>query len=187
MKRENKLQNIVIILLCVTVLTMSIGFAVSAYNQDLDITGNVTATAASWDVHFDDTTYAEQTGTGYVTSTTHSVSGTTANFTVSLNPGEKFGFEVTAKNYGTLAAYLSSVTLTSLTSTESKYLSYTVKVDGTVYSANTTNLNVTLPTAGHKVEVEVSYNLPASASDLPTTDTTKSLSISLNYASVLEQ
>ena len=96
--------------------------------------------------------------------------------------------EVNAANTGTLDAYLSSVSLTSLTEAESKYLSYTVKVNGTTYSADSTNLNVPLiADATHKVEVEVSYNLPTSATDLPSVDKTTSLSVSLNYASVLEQ
>lgn len=191
MKKENTVQNVIIALLCVTVLFMSVGFAVSAYNDDLEINGSATATAAVWKVEFDPNSYSEENSTGYVASTSHSVTGTTTSFDVTLDPGEKFAFSVDAKNFGTLAAKLTSVslsgTLASLTSDESEFLSYTVKVDGTTYSASTSDLNVALAANDtHTVEVEVSYNLPSDASKLPSTDVTKALTVTLNYASVLE-
>lgn len=187
MKKENTIQNVIIALLCVTVLFMSVGFAVSAYNDDLEINGSATATAAVWKVEFDPDSYSEEDGTGYVASTSHTVNGTTTEFAVTLDPGEKFAFSVDAKNFGTLAAKLTSVTLTGLSAEESEYLSYTVKVNNTTYSASASNLNVALAASGtHTVEVEVSYNLPSDASKLPDEDTTTTLAVTLNYASELE-
>lgn len=188
MNREGKMQNVVMILLAVAVLGMSIGFAAAAFNQTLNISGNVTANKAVWDVHF--TNFSEKTETGYVTEkgSISSTDNTSVTYTVALNPGEKYGFTVDAKNFGTLEAVLSSITMTGdITTAESSFLKYTVKVDNVAYTASATGLSKTLAAnEAHTVDVEVEYLIPADPTTLPTSDVTKTFTITLNYESTLQ-
>lgn len=189
MNKEGKMQNIVMILLAVAVVGMSVGFAVAAFNQTLNITGNVTANKAVWDVHF--TNFAEKTGTGYVAEkgAIDTTDDTKVTYTVALNPGEKYGFTVDAKNFGTLEAKLVSITLggDTISTAEAAFLKYTVKVDGTAYTASATGLTKTLAAnAVHTVDVEVEYVIPSDPDALPSTDVTKKFTIALGYESTLQ-
>lgn len=190
MREQGKFQNVVIVLLIVAIITMSIGFAAAAYNQTLNITGNVTATKAVWDVRYDTASFAEKTGTGYVTdgtNATHTINNTAITFDVTLNLGEKYGFTANVKNFGTLKAILDSVTLSTLDTDVTKYLRYTVKVDGNAYSSTTSNINNDLAAnETHTVDVEVEYYVPAQSADLPSEDTKVSMTIALGYKSELE-
>lgn len=186
MRREGNVQNVVIVLLVVAVLCMSVGFALSAYTQDLQIIGNVTANKAVWDVKFNTTSYAATSGNGYVTAT-NTVTGTTVNFDVTLNPGEKHEFTINAENYGTLDAVLQSVTMSSLSADVADFLSYEVYVNNTKYTETTTGLNVALDASDvHPVKVLVSYNVPEDPTKLPSENKTTSLSVTLTYGSVIE-
>lgn len=188
MRKEGKIQGVLIVFLVLTIVGLSVGFAAAAFNQTLQITGSVTAKKASWDIHF--TNFVEKSGVGYVSSSNSlNTSNTTLSYTVTLEPTEKYEFTVDAKNFGTFDAKLVGITLDgALTTAEQKYLTYTVTVDGVAYTSSTTGLSEALASgASHTVKVSLAYNLPANASDLPTTDVTKSFTISLDYESVIEK
>ena len=188
MRKEGRVQTVVMLLLAVAVVAMSVGFA--AYSQVLTINAdnadNTVIKEAKWDVRYDKDTFAETTGTGYVAGTSHAVNttGTDVSFNATLNkPGDKYEFTINAKNYGTFNAKLTSVTLSSLTAAQAKYVTYKVSVAGTEYDATTTGLNVALNAgASHPVKVTVSYVQPESEADLPKDgDVTLTLTASLNY------
>ncbi len=184
MEGNRKGQQLLIIALVVSVVAMSIGFAASAYTAELEINGNtVTAKAAKWDVHFDDTSYSETTGTGYVASTSHTLTGTTLTYAVTLEPGETYEATATVKNEGTFDANLTGITLSGLTSDQAKYIHYSIFYNGTEYTASNTSLSIALAktTGTATVKVKVEYYLPDSASDLPTTDATLNLTSTLTY------
>lgn len=189
MRKEGKTQTVIIVLLVITIICMSVGFAAAAFSQTLNINGEVTANKAVWDVHF--TNFAEKTGTGYVADK-GSITGTgdtSVTYEVALNPGEKYGFTVDATNAGTLEAKLVKVEISgdSISADESKFLSYSVKVDNTAYTTTTDGLSDALAAgASHTVEVEVDYNIPTDPTDLPEDDVEKTFTVKLYYESVLQ-
>lgn len=192
MERQKGAQTLLIAVLAVAVLAMSIGFAAAAYNQNLTIGGtdNVTAKAAKWSVHYDTTTYAEQTGS--VAASAHNLTNTAWTFTVTLEPGDTYEATATVVNDGTFDAKLSSITMSALTAAQDAYLDWSVFVNGTEYQATTNNLNVSLPKAENSVngtntvKVLVKYIIPSDPSVLPTTDQTVTLSATLGYESVVQ-
>ena len=178
MKKSLNASTLSILLLSIAFVVMSVGFA--AYAQTLNINGNVVAKKAEWKVQFKDNTYAESTGS--VEATSHTLNTTTMKYDVTLNPGEFYEFTVDVENAGTIAATLKSITLSSLTDVQKKYINYTVSYDGTAYSATTTGLTNDLAAEAVKtVKVRVEYVFPDDAADLPTEDVTLSLTASLDY------
>ena len=181
MRKENRTQNVVILILAVTVLLMTVGYA--TFVQTLNI-NNSTATfkKAKWDVHFDTTTFAE---TSTITANpAPTVSNTNVAFTVTLNkPGDVYSFRISAKNYGTIDAKMKKITMSGLTDAQAKYVSYTITYAGEDYTETTDNLNFALAAEGtHSVVVTVKYLLPANAADLPTEqDQTVNLSAAFDY------
>jgi hypothetical protein len=179
MKQDRKLQTFLIVALMLVVVAMSIGFA--AFSQNLTINGTATVKSAKWDVRFDTATYAEAAGS--VAATTHSITDTSATYTVTLNNfGDYYEFTVDAKNYGTIDAHLSSITMSTLTTEQAKYLTYTITYGGTDYTASASGLNVALnATASSTVKVRVEYIQPTDQADLPATDQNVTLTATLNY------
>ena len=179
MRKENGVQNIIIVVLAITVLVMTVGYA--AFTQNLTI-NNSTATfnKAKWDVHFDADSYSE---TSAIQSTSHQVSDTSVMFNVTLpKPGDTYSFTINAKNYGTIAAKMVNLSMTSLSEAQSKYITYTVNYDGTSYSASTSGLNIPLAAdASHTVTVTVAYVLPTNPADLPAEDVNVSLTAAFDY------
>ncbi len=190
MRKEKSIQNTVMILLAVAVVAMSIGFA--AFSQTLTIGGGsdntTTIKKAKWLIHYLPTTYAENSATGYVASTSHTAADTDVTFQTTLNkPGDKFEFTIDVKNDGTFNAKLSSITMTELTAAQQKYLTYTINYDNNNYTASTSNITGSTlnPSDTKTVKVTVAYIQPENEADLPTEDdVTVSLTASLNYDQV---
>ena len=179
MRRENYIQNVIIALLAITVLAMSIGYA--AYTQQLNVNGTATFSKAKWDVHFDTSTFTE---TSTIKATTKDVGNTAITYAVTLpKPGSEYSFTVNAKNFGTIDANMTKITLSGLTEAQSKYITYTVNYNGTDYSATTDGLSIPLAAeASHALTVKVDYVLPTAATDLPQVDTDVNLTVALDYA-----
>lgn len=183
MEKKRNGQLAVILVLAVAILFMSVGFA--AYSTTLNINGTATVKANKWSVHFVDTSYAETTGS--VAATTHTISDTSATYTVTLTkPGDFYEFSVDVINDGSFDAVLKSITMSTLSAAEAKYLTYTLTYDGTAYTASQSGLSLSLPYATGSntktVKVRVSYVQPENSADLPTTeDATVTLTASLGY------
>lgn len=181
MRKDNLVQNVVIVVLAVTIMVMSVGYAL--YSQTLNINGTATFSKANWDVHFDTGTFNE---TSTIKSTTHNVGNTLITYEVTLpRPGTEYSFTVNAKNFGTIDAVLKGITLSGLTAAQQAYITYNVSYNGTVYNASATGLSVALASgASHPVIVTVGYVLPADPTALPTVaDETVSLTVALDYES----
>ena len=180
MRKEKSLQNIIIVVLAIAVLTMSVGFAV--YEQNLSITGTATFTAAKWDVHFDTSTFNE---TSTIEASSKEVGNTAITYSVTLpSPGSTYSFTVNIKNFGTIDAALKKITMTGLTAAQSEYITYTVNYAGQDYTQTTDNLNIGLAASTHAtatVTVTVSYVKPDDASDLPSTDQQVTLTAAFDY------
>ena len=184
MEGNKKGQQMLIAALIVAIVTMSIGFAITSYTTTLAIEGNtVTAKAAKWDVHFDDASYSETTGAGYVAASSHTLTGTTLTYAVTLEPKQIYEATVTVENEGTFDANLTALTLSGLSADQAKYIHYSVFYNGTEYTASNNSLSISLPkTSGTAtVKVRVEYYLPDAATDLPASDVQLTLTSSLTY------
>ena len=186
MEKQRQGQTVAIVALAVAIMVMAVGFAAATYSQTLNLnSGTATVKSSKWSVHFDSASYAETTGS--VAATSKNVSDTSMDFTVTLaNPGDFYEFTVDAINDGTFDATLNKVTMSTLSENQAKYLTYTVTVDGTSYSATTDNIAKTLAktNGSHAVKVRVEYVMPSASADLPTEDATITLTASLDYVSV---
>ena len=189
MEKKRNSQTIINEILAVAVLFMSVGFA--AFAQTLNIQGNVTVEPTKWSVHWDTTSYSQTTGSvpvlngSLTTGTTPTLTNTDVTFGARLTkPGDFAEFSIDAINDGDFDAKLTSITLSPLTTAQSKYLTYTVTYNGVEYSATTTGLNISLPATGTNtvtVKVRVEYITPGQASELPTEAANITLSASFDY------
>ncbi len=178
MKKSMSASALTILLLSFAFVIMSVGFAV--YAQTLNVNGNVVAKKAEWKVQFKDTSYAETTGS--VKANAKTLNTTSLTYDVTLNPGEFYESTVTVENAGTIAATLKSITLSSLTEAQQKYIKYTVSYGGTTFEATSSNLSLELaPEATTDVKVRVEYVFPEDSTALPTEDVSLSLTASLDY------
>ncbi len=183
---NRKRSNYIIIMLVIAIVFMSIGFAVTSYTQLLEINGsNVTVKSASWNVHFDSTSYTETTGS--ITGT-HTLTNTLFTYDVTLSPNEFYSAEFNVKNDGTFDAQLESIVLTpTLSSAELEYLNYYIEYDGQTYTASQLFNNGPVIASGATKHIKVYVNYftnSTNASSLPTEDHLLNLSIALNYKQV---
>ena len=182
MEKKKNTQLFVIAALSFAILFMSVGFA--GYASTLNINGTATVQSNKWSVHFVDTSYAETTGS--VEASSHTVTGTSVTYAATLEkPGDFYEFTINVINDGTFDALLSGLTLSTLTTAQQKYLTYTVTYDSTPYTATQTGLSLSLPhTSGSNtkaVKVRVAYIQPENSADLPQSSVDVTLTASLNY------
>ncbi len=183
MEKKKNTQILIIAVLSFAILFMSAGYA--AFATRLNIAGNVTVKANRWSVHYDTTTYAETTGS--VAASAHTLTATDFTFTATLTkPGDFYEATASVINDGTFNAQLSSITMSTLTAAQQKYLVYKVYYDGHEFTASQEGLSYALPyatgTNSKTVKVRVQYVQPENSSDLPTTeDDVVTLTASLNF------
>lgn len=187
MTKQKNTQIVIIAVLAVAVLVMSVGFAASAYTQNLNYdSSNVNVQASKWEVHFDPTSYTESNGS--VEANTKTLTGTNMTYDVTLSkPGDFYEFTVDVENLGTFDANLTGISMSSLTTEQSKYLVYTISYKGTQYTSSQSSLSgLTLvkTTGKESVKVRVEYVQPTNQADLPQTDQTVQLIAALTYTQV---
>lgn len=189
MAKQNKIQTVLLILLAVALVSMGIGFATFA--SQLDIDGEAKFTYAKWDVKFDKDSISEKTGSAETNKASVDTAGTTLTYSVTLDPGEFYEFDVDVVNEGTFDANLKGITFgagedpATINSTYS-YVNYTFKYDNTEYTTSTSSLNDTLAKgASKKVYVKIEYPVDANdSSKLQTEDengVTLDFTVSLDY------
>lgn len=181
MAKEKNGKNLIIIALFVIVICMSVGFAF--LSTTLNINGNATVKANSWDIHFEnlEVTDGSVTGESVVEAATIDTASTTMiNYSIVLNePGEFYEFTVDVVNDGSLDAKVSvAPTISGVSSDQDVYVNYTVTYeDGTEIAANDV-LNAG-DTATYKVRVEYDKNI--SSDQLPSEDQTLTLVFASTY------
>lgn len=183
---NKKSSTYIIGILVIAIIFMSTGFALTSYTQLLEINANnVTVKSASWNVHFDQSSYVESTGS---VSGTYSLNNSVLTYNVTLSPDEFYSAEVDVKNDGTFDAQLESIVMTPTLSTdEQKYLNYYIEYDNQTYNASQVFGNGPIIAAGQTKHVKVFINYfmnATNAENLPATDNELSLSVSLNYKQV---
>ena len=173
--KKNKTQ---VYLLLIFSLALLIGIGYAALSATLNINGQTTINKASWDVHMEDINVTS----GSVTATTIptlDTAKTTVNFSVKLtNPGDFYEFTVKEVNKGTIDAMVSTISKTGLTTTQAKYLDYTVTYsDGTALAEK----QLLKSNQSETLKIRVAFKKDITAADLPTVDTTLNLNLSLSY------
>jgi len=99
-------KNLIIIVMCVAICIMAIGYA--AFNTTLTITGTSNITS-EWNVVFTSITQVSKTS-GVTIESNPVVNGTSATFDVGLtSPGDKIVYEITIENKGTINAIIENI------------------------------------------------------------------------------
>lgn len=180
MERKNGVYLGIIAALLVAVVGMSIGFAFS--NIELKVNGDVTTKAAKWDVHFDPSSLVVTSGSATASEAVSvDTNNTTATYKVTLDTvGDFYEFTIKAKNYGTFNAKLSNIAITA----GEEYLTHTVKYNGNLITAGAVDGTTLAPEASDTFIIRAEYVEPSDASQLPETDVTKTLSVTLTYSQV---
>ena len=116
---QNK-KNIIIGIMCITVLIMVVVYAAFMTRLTINGTGNITST---WDIEITSIT-SSITGTAYNISNP-SYTGTTASFEAGLKkPGDKIEYSITIKNSGSVDAIINEV---NVQTTGSYVIIYTIE------------------------------------------------------------
>jgi len=112
----------------VLLLAISIGYA--ALSTTLTINGTANIAANSWLIYFTNVQVTSGSVTATTTPTTSGTFTTTLTWAVNLQtPGDFYEYYVDVKNDGTIDAMIGSLSNTSLTTNQAKYLAYTVTYD----------------------------------------------------------
>ena len=102
------------------ILCLTVAFA--ALSQTLTINGSAAVNAASWDIHFENLTLFEKTGTAEVSGTPQLTGTVISGIDVSLNkPGDKIVYEFDLVNNGSIEVKLTDINVNNLIS-ESSYV-----------------------------------------------------------------
>lgn len=121
-------KTVLIIAMCITVLLMSVGYALISTRITINGTTSVTST---WNVIFSDIRTIEQKG-GATNKVAPSVNNTTATFEVDLvEPGDEITYEIDITNYGDIKAEIQSATY-EISGSEAIYVELTGIRKGTV-------------------------------------------------------
>ncbi len=184
MERKNSYYLIAIIALAAAVVSLSVAFAFTDINLQID--GNVTAKATKWDVHFKEVKNINKTETTTVAKAATLATGDqplTASYEVTLTkPGDFYEFDIDVINAGDFDAKLKNIALTSTTGIA--YLNHVVTYNSTGYTdaSNAVNGNTLAANGGTEtVHVKIEYVQPADENDLPTTDQTGTYTVTLTY------
>lgn len=118
MEKTRKMKIISLIVLVVMILCLTVAFA--ALSQTLTINGSAQVDTASWDIHFENLTLSEKTGTAEVSGTPQLTGTVISGINVSLNkPGDKIVYEFDLVNNGSIEAKLTNINVNNLISKSS--------------------------------------------------------------------
>lgn len=156
-------KKVVIIVMCVMMIFMAIGYAVLSTNLNIKGTSNLTGT---WGIRIDSIT-STATGRAYnITNPTYTDTNMTFNVGVK-EPGDKMTFEVVLKNYGSIGAILDDIEASSSGSPSINYSISGIKKGDKLSGYASTTLTIV---------TEFDIN----ATELPTA-TNKTLNIKLSF------
>ena len=172
--RRNKKALYIVGFLFVLV-AISIGYAY--LTSVLKINGTTNISKNTWDVHFEDISMI--TNTTDSSEPTLTEEDTVINFTTNLKvPTDEYSFSVNVVNAGSIDAMLSEVVKAGVSTTQAKYTEFSVTyLDGTAINVkDKLGAGKSLP-----LKVVVRYKDDITAADLPSSDQTLSLSMTLTY------
>ena len=172
--KDRKVLTLGLCLVLVCVFTLTIAYA--ALNAVLTISGNAQVTASNWDIHLAN----PKVTNGSVNTTIPTISGNILNFNTTLTtPGDFYEFTVDVVNNGSIDAIINNVVKNpELTTEQAKYLKYEITYLNGESISNKQLLakNKTMP-----IKVRIEYRTDLVAEDLPSTNTTLNMSLTLEY------
>ena len=173
--RDRKILYIVLSIVMVSVLTLTVVYA--ALSTTLNINGQAEVSSASWDIHLANVQLNSRSAT---TTAPAIVDSKTASFSTTLSkPGDFYEFTIDVVNEGTIDAMIDSVTKTpELTANQKKYLNYIVEYQN---GEAITSKQLVAKESFVRLKVKLEFRKDITASDLPTTSETLSLSFTVNY------
>ncbi len=157
------------------ILFISVGYAILTTTININGTGKVKN--AKWDVHFENV----QVTNGSVEPTTAAniTDDTSASFAITLEkPGDFYEFTIDVVNAGTIDAMISTISNTSLTEEQQRYLTYTVSY---VSGAAIVEKQLLGATKTEKLKLRAEFKKDITAADLLEVDTTLTLTLSTDY------
>ena len=158
-------------------LAISIGVGYAYLTSNLKINGTTKISKNTWDIHFEDVTMINNTVSA--ANPTLTSSHTVVTFSPTLKtPGDEYSFSVKVVNAGSIDAMLSEVVKAGVSTTQAKYTEFSVTyLDGTAINVkDKLGAGESLP-----LKVVVRYKDDITATDLPSSDQTLSLSLTLTY------
>jgi len=173
--KDRKILYGILTIALVCVFTLTIAYA--ALNAVLTIQGTAQVSSADWDIHLANPKVASGSAT---TNVPQIKTNSTMDFSTTLNmPGDFYEFTVDVVNGGSIDAMIDSVVKTpELTTAQAKYLKYEI----TYQNGESINTKQNIAAgATTPIKVRLEYRNDLSASDLPTTSDTLSLSLTLVY------
>ena len=176
-KLKNRISQKIIFLSLILILAISLGYAI--LSTALTINGTANISSNSWLVYFTNVDVTPGSVTATNTPTTSGTSTTTLTWEVNLEtPGDFYEYYVDVKNDGTIDAMIGSLSNTSLSTNQAKYLAYSVTYDdgATIeqYDKLASGDMVTL-------KVRVEYKTDLNPEDLPSDSSSISLIYTSNY------
>ena len=179
MKRKINLDRkslyVILCLVIVSVFTLSIAYA--ALSVTLNIVGSAQVNASNWDIHLNNVVVTN----GSVNSTAPNINGVNSlNFSATLTkPGDFYEFTVDIVNGGTIDAMINNVIKTpTLTAEQAKYFKYEVSYQNG--DAISIKQNITAGSTT-PIKVRIEYRTDLVSSDLPNSNTTLNLGLTLEY------
>ncbi len=178
MRRLKKHINQKLIAIAVVLLLLiSVGYAALSTTLTIDGTANIASN--SWLVYFTNVQVINGSVTATEAPTTSGTSTTSLTWAVNLDtPGDFYEYFVDVKNDGTIDSMIGSLSNTSLTINQAKYLDYSVTYDDGATIEQYDKLD-----AGDMVtlKVRVEYKADLNPEDLPTETSVATFTYTSNY------
>jgi len=176
-KLKSNNSHKLIVVAVVLLLAISIGYAV--LSTTLSINGTANIASNSWLVYFTNVQVKDGSVTATQAPTTSGTATTLLSWAVNMQtPGDFYEYNVDVKNDGTIDAMIGSLSNTSLTTDQEKYLNYSV-----TYSDGATIEQYDKLNSGETVtlKVRVEFKTDLNPEDLPGEGANVSLTYTSNY------
>ena len=176
-KLKNHINQKLIAIAVLLLLVISVGYA--ALSTTLQINGTANVASNTWLIYFTNVDITTGSVTATTVPTTSGTSTTSLTWEVNLQtPGDFYEYYVDVKNDGTIDSMIGSLSNTSLTTNQAKYLNYNVTYDDGATIEQYDKLD-----AGETVtlKVRVEYKTDLNPEDLPSDPSTVTLTYTSNY------
>lgn len=164
---EKRKRRAVIIAAIILLLIVGVTIGYAGLSTKLTINGNTNIKKPNWDIHFQNVQVKSGSATASHPATISNTEKTKVNYTVTLEYGQFYEFDVDVTNAGSLDAKVSSVVKSGLSADQAKYLKYTVKYKNGTDIGTNDELKAG-QTKTYTVRLEYDPNTPEE--DLPTAD-----------------